>query len=50
MWLNSNIKVGNQLYFIKALYGKSIWYLHDILDHDSKILNFVEFCRKEILQ
>ena len=43
LWLNSNIKVGNQLYFIKELYGKSILYLHGILNYDSKILNFVEF-------
>ena len=38
--------VGNQLYFIKELYDKSILYLHVILDYDSKILNFVEFQKK----
>ena len=46
LWLNSNIKVGNQVIFYTDWYRKGVKYVKDILHDDTRCLTYAEFSNK----
>ena len=48
IWLNSNIKMGNQLYLLKDLYEKNILTLNDLpISQENIIASFTEVQRRQ---